>query len=108
MKLDSTTIYRFVVTHAGTYVEYSQPLAGMYRRGHEGEAYEDVKVVGPYTIKIAWNGWVPNYGTFKVERQQLVAVPGVLASLTDGSKTSAAHLEWQTIETKYYESGEQA
>lgn len=88
---DHTNIYRFKVTMTGVH----------QRDGYgkvKGQAFEEVKLVGPYTTKIAFQSWIPSDCDVKVERQQLAAY---LESPEEGAK-----LMWQTIETKYYEKGE--
>jgi len=100
--LDTTNVYRFRIQHDATYVsreDYVNHKGGVYSGGvAPGTPYQDVKIVGPYTRKIPWNGWIPNYGTLLVERQQLAAY---LESPEDGAK-----LMWHTIESKRYENGE--
>jgi hypothetical protein len=91
---DTTSVYRFKATHSGV-----SDLSAYGRI--EGLPFEDVHFIGPYTNKVAWNGWVPSYGDLKVERQQLVADA---EQLEDG--TLLPFLDWVTIETKYYKDGE--
>lgn len=91
---DVTTIYRFKTTHNWT--------AHRDGYGHKkGDELTEVSFIGPYSRKIPWAGWTPSSGTFKVERQQLRAVPG--PEMIDANTPEELALEWQTIETKYYE-----
>lgn len=99
---DNTNAYRFRTTHKGVYLtaeEYRSGVPGVYAINHEGQPFEDVELHGLYGNRIAFHGWVPSYGTFKLERQQLMAY---IDSPQEGAK-----LMWHTIETKYYEEGEQ-
>jgi hypothetical protein len=100
--VDTTNVYRFRVQHDSVYVsheDYCTKRTGVYSGNVEpGTPYRDVNIVGPYTRKVPWSGWVPGYGTLKVERQQLMAY---LDSPQEGAK-----LAWQTIEVKHYENGD--
>jgi len=84
---DHTNIYRFKVTATGVHE----------RDGYgrvKGQAFEDVKFIGPYTKRIPFLSWIPSDCDVKVERQQLVAAKGELM---------VPFLEWRTIETKHFE-----
>lgn len=95
--VDTTNVYRFRIQHDSVYVtyeDYRTKRTGVYSGNvPPGTPYQDVKIVGPYTRKVSWNGWIPNHGSLKVERQQLMAV-------------GADALKWETIEVKHYENGE--
>lgn len=84
---DHTNIYRFKVTATGVHE----------RDGYgkvKGQAFEDVKFIGPYTRKIPFQSWIPSNCDVKVERQQLMAVK---------DEKFAPVLGWFTIETKHFE-----
>jgi len=81
---DVTTIYRFKVTTTGVHNHDNYPNL-------KGKSFEDVELIGPYTKKMPFRGWVDANYDVKVECQQL-AVVGYLGELG-----------WNTIEVSYYE-----
>lgn len=91
---DHTNIYRFKVT---TTVTHKRDGYGQVK----GQEFTDVKLVGPYTTKIAFQSWIDSSAHVKVERQQLRAVLG--PEMIDANTPEELALEWHTIETKYYE-----
>src|SRR6478752_6793396 len=85
---DVTTIYRFKVTTTGVHNHDNYPNL-------KGKSFEDVELIGPYTKKMPFRGWVDANYDVKVECQQLVPY---IESPEDGAK-----LMWHTIEVSYYE-----